>query len=78
MTGNNPTDRSKLGTKTHILTDKEVIPLSAVISPASTHDINLITDVVDNAVIKRPKSSKAKSKSRRGIKKEKVATPMFG
>ena len=29
MTGNNPTDRSKLGTKRHILTDKKGIPLSA-------------------------------------------------
>jgi putative transposase len=53
MTGNNPTDRSKLGTKRHILTDKKGIPLSAVISPASTHDIKLVTDVVDKAVIKR-------------------------
>ena len=52
MTGNNPTDRSKLGTKRHILTDKKGIPLSAVISSASTHDIKLVTDVVDNAVIK--------------------------
>jgi transposase len=71
-TGNNPTDRSKLGTKRHILTDKKGIPLSAVISPASTHDINLVTDVVDNAVIKRPKSSNSKSKSRRGIKRRKL------
>ena len=54
MTGNNPTDRSKLGTKRHILTDKKGIPLSAVISSASTHDIKLVTDVVDNTVIKRP------------------------
>ena len=54
MTGNNPTtDRSKLGTKRHILTDKNGIPLSVVISPASTHDINLVTDVVDNVVIRR-------------------------
>ena len=53
MTGNNPTDRSKLGTKRHILTDKNGIPLSVVISSASTHDINLVTDVVDNAVIAR-------------------------
>ena len=57
MTGNNPTDRSKLGTKRHILTDKKGIPLSAVISSASTHDIKLVTDVVDNTVIKRPSSS---------------------
>ena len=48
MTGNNPTDRSKLGTKRHILTDKKGIPLSVVISSANTHDIKLVTDVVDN------------------------------
>ena len=54
MTGNNPTDRSKLGTKRHILTDKEGIPLSAVISSASTHDIKLVIDMVDNSVIKKP------------------------
>jgi len=29
--GNNPTDRSKLGTNRHILTDKQGIPLSAII-----------------------------------------------
>src|SRR4051794_3360651 len=53
MTGNNPTDRSKLGTKRHILTDKQGIPLSAAISSASTHDIKAVTDVIDNSVIKR-------------------------
>ena len=65
-TGNNPTDRSKLGTKRHILTDKKGIPLSVLISPASTHDIKLVTDVVDKSIIKRPKSSsRSKLKSRR-------------
>ena len=54
MTGSNPTDRSKLGTKRHILTDKNGIPLSAVITPANTHDIKAVTDVIDNAVVKRP------------------------
>src|SRR6185437_14693236 len=50
--GNNPTDRCKLGkTKRHISTDKKGIPLSAVISSANTHDIKLVTDVVDNSVI---------------------------
>ncbi len=48
MTGSNPTDRSKLGTKRHILTDKNGIPLSAVMSSASTHDIKSVTDVMDN------------------------------
>lgn len=53
MTGNNPVDRSKLGTKRHILTDKKGIPISVAISSASTHDIKLVTDVIDNSVIKR-------------------------
>ena len=56
MTGSNPTDRGKLGTKRHILTDKNGIPISAVITPASTHDIKAVTDVIDNAVVKRPSS----------------------
>jgi hypothetical protein len=55
MTGNNPTtDRSKLGTKRHILTDKNGIPLSVVITSASTHDIKPVIDVIDNSVVKRP------------------------
>jgi transposase len=65
MTGNNPTDRSKLGTKRHILTDKEGIPLSAVISSASTHDIKLVTNAVDSIVIKRPSSSSKPKTERR-------------
>jgi hypothetical protein len=69
MTGNNPTDRSKLGTKRHILTDKKGIPLSVVISSASTHDIKLVTDVVNNVVIhKRPLSYKTKTRKRRKIR----------
>jgi hypothetical protein len=54
MTGSSPVDRSKRGTKRHILTDKDGTPLSAVITSASTHDIKAVTDVVDNAVVKRP------------------------
>jgi hypothetical protein len=66
--GSNPTDRSKLGkAKRHILTDKKGIPLSAVISSsASTHDIKLVTSVVNNAVIhKRPSPYKTKITGRR-------------
>jgi IS5 family transposase len=65
MTGSSPVDRSKLGTKRHILTDKQGIPLSAVISSASTHDIKAVIDVIDNAVIKRTFVS---SKLKKGIK----------
>ena len=59
MTGNNPTDRSKIGTKRHILTDKQGIPLSAIITSANTHDIKAVTDVIDNAVIQRPTTTTA-------------------
>ena len=66
--GNNPTDRSKLSTKRHILTDKNGIPLSIVISSASTHDIKRVTSVVDNTVIKRPPPSyKTKKTGRRKL-----------
>jgi len=71
MTGHNPTDRSKLGTKRHILTDKNGIPISTVISSANTHDIKLVKDVVDNAVVKRPspsyKTKKTEKRKRRKL-----------
>ena len=57
MTGHNPTDRSKLGTKRHILTDKDGIPLSVIITSANTHDVTVAIDTVDSIVIKRPSSS---------------------
>src|SRR3954451_9086523 len=44
MTGNNPTDRSKLGTKRHVLTDKNGIPLSAALTPARTDDVKAVTE----------------------------------
>lgn len=50
------------------MTEKKGIPLSVVISPASTHDIKQITDVVDKAVIKRRKRrSGSKRKSRQHL-----------
>ena len=65
-TGHNPTDRSKLGSKRHILTDKNGIPLSTIITSANTHDITIATDTdtdtVDSIVIKRQLSSSSKSK----------------
>ena len=63
---NSPVDRTKLGqAKRHILTDKNGIPLSAIISPASTHDIKLVTDVIDNLVIKQTFVS---NKPKKGMK----------
>ncbi len=60
MTGHNPTDRGKLGTKRHILTDKDGIPLSAVITSANIHDVTVAIDTVDSMVLKRPSSSSSK------------------
>ena len=65
MTGSNPTDRGKLGTKRHILTDKNGIPLSAVIAPASTHDIKAATELIDNTVIGQPVLCSASIEKRR-------------
>ena len=64
MTGNNPTtDRSKLGSKRHILTDKDGIPLSAVITSANTHnDVTVAIDTIDSIVIKRSSSTLSKQK----------------
>ena len=54
MTGPNPTDSGKSGTKRHILTDQLGIPVSVVITSANTHDMKATTDTLDSVVIKRP------------------------
>ncbi|OSY49042.1 Transposase DDE domain protein [Streptomyces fradiae ATCC 10745 = DSM 40063] len=38
LTGPNPTDRGKLGSKTHLITDRNGLPLSLGISGANMHD----------------------------------------
>ncbi len=40
-------------------------PLSAVITSTSTHDIKVVTDVIDAAVIKRPTAFPSTTKGRR-------------
>ena len=57
MTGHNPTDRSKLGSKRHILTDKNGIPLSTFITSANTHDATVAIETVDSIITKRESSS---------------------
>lgn len=53
MTGPNPTDRGKRGTKRHLLTDKNGMPLSVVITAANTHDMKAAITTIDRIVIKR-------------------------
>ena len=52
--GPNPTDRGKLGTKRHIVTDQRVTPLSAVITSANTHDVKAAFETLDGTVVERP------------------------
>jgi putative transposase len=56
MTGPNPTDRGKLGTKRHVLTDGKGIPLAVVITAANTHDMKAAVNTLDNIVVKRSSS----------------------
>src|SRR6476659_8734476 len=66
MTGNNPTNRNILvKAKRHILTDEIGIPLSAVITSASNHDIKAVADVIDNSVINRPSNLSFTKKNKR-------------
>ena len=53
-TGPNPTDRGKLGTKRHILTDQRGTPISAIVTPANTHDMKAAFETLDGAVVERP------------------------
>ena len=53
-TGQNPTDRAKLGVKRHILTDQRGTPLSVVISGANVHDMKSLEETLDSVVITRP------------------------
>jgi putative transposase len=62
MTGPNPTDRGKLGTKRHVLTDGQGIPLSVVITAANTHDMKAAISTLDNIVVKRPSYKMCKTK----------------
>jgi putative transposase len=54
MTGPNPTDRGKIGTKRHVLTDQRGIPVSVIITSANTHDMKAATDTLDNVIVERP------------------------
>ena len=46
-TGQNPTDRRKLGTKHHIVTDAQGIPLAVTITASNVHDVKELTHAVD-------------------------------
>ena len=46
-TGKNPTDRRKLGTKHHILTDADGTPLAVILTGANRHDVTQLIPLVN-------------------------------
>lgn len=58
LTGKNPTDRGKLGTKRHLLVDGHGIPLSVTLSSANDHDKLHFQAPLDARVIARPSPKK--------------------
>lgn len=55
MTGPNPTDRGKPGSKYHLLVDAAGVPLAALLSAANTHDSRLLEPLLGAApAVKRP------------------------
>ena len=55
-TGKNPTDRSKSGSKIHILVDERGAPLAIWITGANEHDKWSADDLIMHIVVKRPNS----------------------
>jgi transposase len=47
-TGPNPTDRSKSGSKHHVLTDAQGIPLNATVTAANVNEVTQLLDVLVN------------------------------
>ena len=58
--GKNPTDRAKLGTKRHVQTDGNGIPLNASLSGANDHDKTQLGNVLDRRVVPRPSPRKVR------------------
>jgi transposase len=47
LTGPNPTDRGKPGSKRHVLVDANGIPLAFALTPANVHDSTMLEPVLD-------------------------------
>ncbi len=48
LTGPNPTDRGKKGSKIHLIVDRNGVPLSVGISGTNTHDSQALVPLVDD------------------------------
>ena len=47
LTGPNPTDRAKAGSKHHVITDAQGIPLAALLTGANVHDVTQALPLVE-------------------------------
>jgi transposase len=61
-TGPNPTDRRKLGSKHHVITDGQGVPLQAELSGANTHDLKHLLSLVTNIPAVRGKPGSPRSR----------------
>lgn len=52
LTGPNPTDRAKSGTKRHVLTDRRGIPIALTVTGANVHDKRGIEVTLDGIVLR--------------------------
>jgi transposase len=65
LTGPNPTDRGKAGSKYHLLVDRGGIPLAVGLSAANTHDSVLLEAMVDAvAPVKGPRGRPGRPRRR--------------
>jgi len=63
-TGPNPTDRSKSGSKHHVVTDANGIPLAATVTGANAHDVTQLLPLVDAIPAVRGKRGRPKKRPR--------------
>ncbi len=55
LTGPNPTDRAKSGTKRHIWVDQRGAPLAIRVTAANAHDVTEIMNLINRPIVCRPK-----------------------
>ncbi len=53
LTGRNPTDRAKSGTKRSIMTDGHGVPIAATVAGANVHDVKMVEETLDQVPIQK-------------------------
>ena len=64
-TGPNPTDRRKRGSKHHVLTDGQGIPLAALVTGAHRHDVTQLLPLLEAIPPMRGKRGRPRRRPRR-------------